>query len=765
MKKYHNFISILILFLSVLWSFQAQLPLYHPDEKTEKDHFSTLNALQIVKKMSDSVHFTGSSHHPKVMQYLMEEMKTLGLAPEIQEGFVLTERSSLTYVRNIVARKKGNRKGKALLLLSHYDSNPHSSLGAADAGSGVAAILEGLRAYLSTSPQHQNDIMVVFTDAEELGLNGAHLFVEKHPWAKEVGLVLNFEARGSGGPGVMLLETNGGNKELIKAFDNAQPPFPVGNSLAYSIYKMLPNDTDLTVFREKGDINGFNFAFIDDHFDYHTALDNYENLDRETLKHQGSYLMALLPYFAQADLNTLDSSKDEVYFNTPLGFFHYPFSWNIYLCSLLAFMLILIVILGLKTGKLQAKPMFMGLIRFLAYLLVVGLTGFYGWNLLLWMYPQYREILHGFTYNGYYYIAFFVAVTLFISLSFYRKKSAPSHWVAAYLFWVILCFVLTLQLPGAGFFGIPLFFALIGFWHVLNYHTPNLIFLSLLSVPAIFILVPMLQLLPVGLGLKMLVAATLLCALLFVLMLPYWTHLIYVKKLQALTFLAALALFIVAHFQSDFNVERPRPNSLLYVADAQQEKAYWTSYDLKTDTWNEGYFKNRLNEPVFDSLRVPKRLRLPSKYGSQFSLFADAPYKKLDKATLEIERDTVIGNTRKLKVCLTPRRKLNRINLIGGEHTQTLALKINGIDYTFYSDNELKDLSGQVFLSYIVVDNKPLEMEWQLPANQPFDFTVWEASFDLLTHPQFSIPGRAEDMIPKPFVLNDAVVISQNFSF
>lgn len=765
MKKYHNFISILIIFLTVLWSFQAQLPIYSSDEKTEENQFSTNKALQIVKKLSDTVHFTGSEQHPKLMRYLIDEMKQLGLSPEIQEGFVLTERTSLTYVRNIVARKKGTGNGQALLLLSHYDSNPHSSLGAADAGSGVAVILESLRAYLATQPKHLNDLMVVFTDAEELGLNGAHLFVEKHPWAKDVGLVLNFEARGSGGPGVMLLETNGGNKELIEAFDNAQPPFPVGNSLAYSIYKMLPNDTDLTVFREKANINGFNFAFIDDHFDYHTALDNYENLDRETLKHQGSYLMALLPYFAQSDLNTLNSADDEVYFNTPVGFFHYPFAWNIYLSVLLGFLWVVIVVLGLKTGKLQVKPLFLGLLKFLVYLLVVCILGFFGWKFLLWVYPHYGEMLHGFTYNGHYYIAFFVALTLFVSLSFYKKNGSPSHWVAPHLFWVILCIMLTLKLPGAGFFGIPLFFALLGFWHVLNYHSPNLIFLSLLGVPALFILAPMLQLLPVGLGLKMLVAACLLCALIFVLMLPYWSHLIYIGKLRTLAGMATLALLVLAHLQADFNVERPRPNSLLYVADAQQERAYWTSYDLKTDSWNEGYFKNPLNEPVFDSLKVPKRLRLPSKYGSQFSLFAVAPYKKLDKSTMEIEHDTVVGEIRKLKICLTPRRKLNRINLIGGEHTQAFNLKINGIDYTFFSDEALKNLSGSVFLSYIVVDNKPLELEWELPVDCPFDFAVWEASFDLLQHPQFSIPERANHMIPKPFVLNDAVVIRQNFSF
>ena len=105
----------------------------------------------------------------------------------------------------------------------------------------------------------------------------------------------------------MLLETNGKNARLIEAFEKAGADYPVTNSLAYSIYKMLPNDTDLTVLREKADINGYNFAFIDDHFDYHTANDLPENLDKETLAHQGSYLMPLLNHFSNTDIANLSS--------------------------------------------------------------------------------------------------------------------------------------------------------------------------------------------------------------------------------------------------------------------------------------------------------------------------------------------------------------------------------------------------------------------------------------------------------------------------
>ena len=240
------------------------------------------------------------------------------------------------------------------------------SYGASDAGSGVATILEAIRAFKAKGTRPKNDIIVLFTDAEEIGLDGAKLFVREHPWAKDVSIALNFEARGSAGPSNMIVETNGGNTQLINAFKDAKVNYPVASSLMYSIYKMLPNDTDSTILREEANIDGFFFAFIDNHFDYHTARDSYENLSRASLMHQGSYLMPLLNYFANANLTTLRDTEDAVYFNFPfIKMVSYPFSWAIPL-ALLAFVLFVsVLVLGFKkeactyTGfARRRKPLF-----------------------------------------------------------------------------------------------------------------------------------------------------------------------------------------------------------------------------------------------------------------------------------------------------------------------------------------------------------------------------------------------------------------------
>ncbi|GAK88481.1 peptidase [Nonlabens ulvanivorans] len=225
-----------------------------------------------------------------------------------------------------------------------------------------------MRTFLAQNKQPLNDIIICITDAEELGLNGAELFVNEHPWAQDIAMVLNFEARGSGGPSYMLVETNGGNRKIIEEFSNAGVEYPVANSLAYSIYKMIPNDTDLTVFRKDGDINGLNFAFIGDHYDYHTELDNYERLDRNTLAHQGAYLMPLMNHLSNIDLShelKVPAGDDYVYFPMPIiDMVSFPFKWLPFLIVVSGLLLVVLIVYGIKKDASLLVRFWQDLFRF-----------------------------------------------------------------------------------------------------------------------------------------------------------------------------------------------------------------------------------------------------------------------------------------------------------------------------------------------------------------------------------------------------------------
>ena len=463
-------LSFFLLLALVYYSFYSLMPRSISALETPKTEFSTERALIPLKEITKAPHYVGTEENKRVREFLIQSLKDLGLNPETQQGYILNEKyGRMDQPVNIVAKLKGTESGKALLVFSHYDSAGIPSFGASDAGSGVVAILESLRAFNASGKQPKNDIIILFTDAEEVGLVGAKLFVREHRWAKDVGLSLNFESRGSGGPSSMIVETNQGNKNLIKGFMEANPEYPVTSSLLYSVYKMLPNDTDSTILREEGDIDGLFFAFIDDHFDYHTAGDNFERMDRNSLEHQGSYLMPLLTYFADADLGLIKSSEDYVYTNFPvINMIAYPFGWVMPMQIFAILFFIALLVLGFKTKKLNLKSVLKGFVPFLLSLVTTFIVGFFGWSILLKIYPHYTEILHGFTYNGHAYIGFFVSLSLalcwFLYSKFQKEETTANIFVAPLFLWLIINILLAVYLKGAAYFILPFYCALVSFW-------------------------------------------------------------------------------------------------------------------------------------------------------------------------------------------------------------------------------------------------------------------------------------------------------------
>lgn len=754
--KFSRTLALILLFFAAYWSFESLMPSYKTNEDIALEAFSTDRALEHVKQLSKEPHAVGFPGHKRTKDYIISELNTMGLETTIQEGYTAGDWGNLSKATNILARIQGSGKGKALLLLSHYDSNPHSSYGASDAGSGVATILEGVRAFLSENRTPKNDIIILITDAEELGLNGADLFVNKHPWAKDMGLALNFEARGSGGPSYMLIETNRGNGTLIKEFTKANPKYPVANSLMYSIYKMLPNDTDLTVFREDGDIEGFNFAFIDDHFDYHTALDNYERLDRNTLAHQGSYLMPLLSYFSDADLDNLKSLDDLVYFNMPFfKLISYPFEWiwPMFGLAVLAFMLLLFT--GFKKGKLNVKDIFKGFVPVLLTLIINGLAGYFCWTIITWWYPGFKDMLHGFTYNGHTYIVVYVMFSLFICFYTYhkfRKTSTPNLLVAPIFIWLIICGLVAQYLKGASFFIVPLFGLLAGLLVTISQKKPNPFLMVFLALPAVLIYSPFIKMFPVGLGLKVMVAATIFTTLLFFLVLPFFGQLKSKGRLAYLFLFLFFAFGISSHIQSDFNEERPKPSSLLYVYNADENSSQWATYDHELISWN-GQF-------LGDNGKKPEAKTISSKYRTNLSRVADAPKKDIPMPYVDTVMDTIIGANRVIELCITPKRNVNRLEVFANPVEFSKA-KVNRIEL---SSHFLENRSSKLVTHYIS-NNDFTELQLEFPKDAVLELTLYEASNDLLTHPDFSIPERPKNSIPTPFVLNDAILTIKTLRF
>lgn len=762
-KNYAPIYSLLVLVVFLFGIFYFMMPQSYDETEAPLSSFSTKRALQTVQEISKKPHFVGSKNHEVVADYIQKELQGLGLETSIQEGFTMTESGTLVKSKNIIAKIKGSKNSKALLLLSHYDSAPHSfSKGASDDASGVATILESIRAFLHTKTPHKNDIIILFTDAEELGLNGAALFVTQHKLAKEVGLVLNFEARGSSGPSYMLMETNEGNSKMIDAFKAGKADYPVSNSLMYSIYKMLPNDTDLTVFREQGKIQGFNFAFIDSHYNYHTAQDTYENLDPKTLAHQGSYLFPLLNYFANADLTDLNSKDDDVYFNIPFSFVSYPFAWIIPMLIIAFGLFFIFVFVGLGKRAMRLDEIIKGFVPFLCSIAVAGLVTYIGWSVLKSIYPQYNDILQGFTYNGHDYIYAFVSLTLAICFLFYqndgKRNREMSQMVVPLFIWLLINVGIAFKLQGAAFLVIPVIFStfMLGFY-VLTQKS-GWILNCLLAIPTLIILVPFIQMFPIGLGLKILVGSAVLTVLAFTLLLPIFGSFTR-KGIWAIAFIViGIGFFVKAHQASGYSAQKAKPNSLVYILNANTKKANWATYDVNLDEWTKIY----LGENPENGLPLNTH-KLYSKYGSKFTYAANAPTKDIAMPTVEILRDTIKGNQHLYKIKITPNRTVNRYDIFVNNNIQINNFQANSVKSVDFKSNIASKTSGKL-LTYYVVDNIPLEMEFSISKNARLDLDLLESSFDLLANRSIKMIPRKPGMIPLPFVLTDAVIICQTLT-
>ena len=214
-------------------------------------------------------------------------------------------------------------EGKAIVLLAHYNSVP-AGPGASDDESGVATVLETARALKARGGKSLHPVIGVITDGEEAGLLGAEAFLQNKDLKARVGAVVNVEARGTTGRS-LLFQTSPADSKLIDLYA-AHVPFTATSSLFAEIYRLLPNDTDLTLFIKQG-FPSFNFAFSDNVADYHTPFDRRANLSRLTLQEQGSNMLGVATALEQTPYDGL-KGHGEVYLDI-LGYAvpRMPASW------------------------------------------------------------------------------------------------------------------------------------------------------------------------------------------------------------------------------------------------------------------------------------------------------------------------------------------------------------------------------------------------------------------------------------------------------
>jgi hypothetical protein len=324
-----GFLQLLVLVLVAVLSLASIFPRNVAPAGAPLDQFSAERAMVHLPIIAREPHPAGSPAQARVRDYLVGQLADLGLEVEVQRTWSL---------ENVVARLHGTGPTGAIVILAHYDSH-RAGPGAADNGSGVAALLEVMRA-LSAGPAPRNDVIALFDDSEELPdpYAGTKAFVREHPWMADVRVAISLDTAVAGP--ISTNETGPNNGWLVQALARA---YTGGAWTSFS----GGGNYDYTPFRQAG-IQGL---VLEDNYPFreqHTALDVPEIVRAASVQQMGEQTLAITRELGGLDLGN-PWGRHETWFWVPLlGLAHYPEAWGLPLAITAGLLLVLALGLALR---------------------------------------------------------------------------------------------------------------------------------------------------------------------------------------------------------------------------------------------------------------------------------------------------------------------------------------------------------------------------------------------------------------------------------
>lgn len=377
---------ILAVSVFVVLDFRAPAP---ASEDAPPEAFSADRAWDDLVEISRAPHPTGSFEYATVREYLTDRLSELGYEVRVQ---VATVDEGPT-VSNVLGRLEGTcGSDLSVMLVSHYDSNP-SSPGAGDAGAGVSAIIETARA-LTAGEALCNDVIVLLTGGEESGLAGSEAFVKSDEWADDVGMIVNFDARGGTGP-LLLSEWSQASPELVRAVTAVVPRAFSNSLLNESMERNVQHSTDFAELKKLG-VPGVNAVHVGDSVYYHTPGDTPAVVSRATLQHDGETALALARHFGNEDLADLPDAGDAVWVSLTSELFVAYESWVAVLVAAVVVALLVTVLWAARRRGARWGRLAGGALAFLVAALcsVVVVTALLA--LIRAVHPDADVYLHGF---------------------------------------------------------------------------------------------------------------------------------------------------------------------------------------------------------------------------------------------------------------------------------------------------------------------------------------------------------------------------------
>jgi hypothetical protein len=647
------------------WSVAALQPPDPASADAPATEFSAARAFGHVQRIASGVHVSGSAASDRVVDGLVDTLTGLGLDTRVQNAVGAVRTASgetrMAQVRNVVGYLPGTEPTGRLFLTAHHDS-VETGPGAADDAAGVAAVLETVRA-LASGPRLGNDVVVVLTDAEEACTCGAEAFAAAHPLASAGGVVLNLEARGTGGPPIMF-ETSAGNAGLAEAYATAVA-HPVASSFAVEVYRALPNFTDLSMLMAEGGFTGLNTAFIDGAAAYHSPQDVPERLDRGSLQALGDNALATARELGNRDLTALavPGADDATYFPVLGELVRYPGTlvWPLAGGALAAVGLLVLVIH--RRGSSSLRRTLVGTLLTAVPLVLAPLAAQGLWVLLVAVRPGYGQLVDPW-HPGWFRVAT-VALLAGVVLSWYavlrRRVGAVPLAVGALVWLAVLAVVLAAVAPGGSYLTAwpALAGALAGLLAaVVGSPVVRIVTASLAGAVAVVVLAPTVALFFPALGLSAAAAPSAVATLLLLALLPALEPLfpeperaaaprgswLPVAAVPGTALVVAVACTVVGLSVDRFDAEHPVPSRLAYVLDRDTGQASWVSTEVAPSAYTADYVGSRFELPV----------EYPYLGGEVWSGRAEPA--DLTAAEVETVSDTVVGGRRELSVRVTPRR-------------------------------------------------------------------------------------------------------------
>lgn len=748
-------VLIALILIIVATLYQAQPPSPKPTTAPETE-FSAERAIKHVNVIAQKPHPTGSAENVKVREYLMKELESVGLTPEVQTG--VGSYGSKTFlstatVNNVVARLKGTDNTKAVLLMSHYDSGPVGP-GANDDGTGVAAELETLRALKAGEPL-KNDVIFLFTDGEELGLLGADVFWREHPWVKDVGVVLNFEARGGEGASLMF-QTSEQNGWLIQQFAQVANS-PVTNSLLGDLYRTLPNNTDMTISNQAG-VSGLNFAYGDNWPVYHTERDSLETVDLGSLQHHGENALQLTKQFGNQDM-TNTKAPDRVYFNLFGQVVHYPKTWVMPLSLLVTLLFVTLLTFGVRKKELSLKKIGLGLLAVLVSLLVPAVS-FGLWFAADMLWAGEMQAMTGDTYYSQYYEMGFVTLTFaIISLLivlFSKRIGKLNLFSSVLLFWVILMWASTVLLSGASYiFTWPLLISLLVFGFALRSGTPETTLerplpLLITALPVVFLITSILSLLFIFMPVQINAVAMLLVVLSLMMLLPHVNVMMEDLKrwLPVLSISTTAVLLIVTAVTAENDKEHPLPNNIMYYLNADTGEANWVSMSKHEDSWTAQFLEGHSHQrPINEVMPISVKSSV---------LTSPVPSIPLNAPELSVLSDQKNGEGRDVQIRITSKRQSSVINLMIVDPNVT-EITINGTTMA------RKITTEPWMIEHYATPETERIINFKSKSPEKFAVSIFDVVKEMPELPGKTFTPRPDTMIPAP-KFDSSTIVSKTYT-